>query len=250
MFEYGSKFALEITSIIQPACDKRDLIDKDLYKMRKEVVSRELETIVPKIEMCFKHHTGLDIVIRNVPSIKNAFAVFKFNKNGTGKLNKYIDERLFQTDKMKPKMAEELIKLASTFEEDIINMSAIDEEIARCFEFTINCDFISFLCAETEVNLKISDFSAEEVTSILLHELGHILNSVKRMGMKKYAFEMQKKHFTYFTKNASPEEKLKLSKIVVKTMQKEKSKGEAVLVLDNVTKEMGEILKLKKKVLI
>lgn len=238
MSEHESALALQISELFQTVCDQRDLVDKDLQKLRKEVVLKELQRALPKLEILLKKEIGIDINISNSDGCQDILIAIDMDKNGLGTLDRYIDNRFYNNKDIKIRTAQELQKISSNIQGDIISFKEVDDTIARCFQFSLRGDFSGFLCAYSEINNNINDFSAKEITAYVIHEVGHVISCCKRLGNYKYSYELQKEQYKFFVKNATYEEKIKVLKSTVATMKKTNKNKEATLVLDNLTKEM------------
>lgn len=238
MSEHESALALQISELFQTVCDQRDLVDKDLQKLRKEVVLKELQRALPKLEILLKKEIGIDINITNSDGCQDILIAIDMDKNGLGTLDRYIDNRFYNNKNIKIRTAQELQKISSNIQGDVISFKEVDDTIARCFQFSLSADFSGFLCAYSEINNNINDYSAKEIAALVLHEVGHVISCCKRLGNYKYSYELQKEQYKFFTKNATYEEKIKALKSTVATMKKTNKNKEATLVLDNLTKEM------------
>jgi len=241
MTDFRSKLANDITEEFQKVCDKRDLVAVELQKLRKEVVMRELNTCLIKVEKIVLSHLQLPITLVNVDGCRGGFISINTDSKGTGGLDKYVTERFYHKNTTKPKTANEFIKISENTKKDFTSFEGVDDDVAKHFEFKLMCDFSGFFCAKSEWSLMVDDYTAEECTAILLHEMGHAISMTKRLGSTKYNFVCQKEHFNYFLNNSSGEEKKKLADYYLKVERKKNNPDkDVVLTLDSIPRELLE----------
>jgi len=241
MTDFRSKLANDITEEFQKVCDKRDIVAVELQKLRKEVVMRELDRCLINIEKIVLQHLQIPIAVVNIDGGRSGYMSIDMNTKGARGLEKYVTERFYHKNTIRPKTAAEFIKISENTKQDFASFQGVEEDVADCFSFKLMGDFSGFLCAKSEWNIMVEDFTAEECTAIVLHEMGHAISCCKRLGYAKYNFICQKEHYSYFMNNSSGAEKKKLADYYLKVEKKKaKPDKDVLLTLDAIPRELLE----------
>lgn len=202
-----AKLGSEIESAIQKLCDVRDS-EPDKSK-RTDVMSRKITPVLKELGSILSNYYRIQCKVCNKLGIRDAY-IQMYGPNDH-KITKVIDDRWYQKPDIKPTTAEQLSKFNKSLLNDLyLGDTDLDKgDLLYGFRFDITVDFIGFLNTSNEISVGIEDFTAAEVTAIILHELGHFISLCKRFDRSKLAIQIAKEHYSYFNKYATPEEKKK-----------------------------------------
>lgn len=230
-----SKFGLELDKLWQSVIDYRDteLKSDTSYASRKRKISRFFDANVgPKFISTVYKYTGLTITdVKVLDTFYNgSFCTWIYlgsdnSQKGTlqieniingGYLKRYWGSMLGDTNVF---TAEQLMKLASSYDaiHGCIKPEMRDEvkKIARC---RIGFDVVLGFLIEDLLpkNSEVKNFTARELTAIMLHEIGHNLTLIEHAGdMYAHTASFDYLSRAFVAKNAgNGAEAMKLAKMV------------------------------------
>lgn len=218
----GDALGQEIEALFQIVSDKKESISINEPGTRKRVTEESFQYIIADLEKIIKRHLNLDISIKYLSDSKTC-GVVTIPNSSLLTIGRDIDHiRLYHTSNTNPKTASDLIKIMEAVRRDEV----VDPErlIKKYFKFELIYDIVGFMCCRSEYNENLSELTAGEVTADILHELGHAINNLRRVGSIRSKLEVAKTHYQYFIENSSNEEKQKLASHLI---QVEKTKKQS-----------------------
>lgn len=196
-FQGASKFALELTELFQSVLDYRDSrrgkstnIKSDVYKYHMDNVPKAFSNIVFKhtglIVESFKTSTELDFGYACLMSFGSD--VEKGSPLAHNAIAKYSGKKVDYYGHV-PESEEEIEKTLENISSKIDTVKGMlnDTKFAGIEKVDhMYCDiyfcYISAYLMNDSVHIEAPEFEAQEITAIMLHEIGHMLSAVEHAG--------------------------------------------------------------------
>lgn len=205
----GDTLGQEIEALFQIIHEKKEEIPITNHDTRRRVTEEGFRYIITDLEKIIKRHLNLDISVKYLSDSKMC-AVLTVPNESLMQIGKDIDHvRMHHTKATNPKTAADLIKVMETVKTDQIDDP--EQLIKKYFKFELIYDIVAFMCCRSEYNENLSEFTPGEIAADILHELGHAIYNLRRVGSVRAKLDIAKTHYKYFIENASNEEKQKLA---------------------------------------
>ena len=229
-FQPRSKFSQELISIMKELKEYPytlpDNINKDFIKIFRSTLNYFEKTITPKLQKCIYTHTGIviDTVICEYPNNEPMYTADFAMTMGKIEKNKFKPEKWFasakdiisgyssKTSNINVETADELNNLLARFDDEVGRFKLPDNRMIDEPNMLLFFDIVSVCFAEQVVHENIASFTAEEASAIILHEVGHCINTLSYAKYTCYSIDILKKAFKHFEDYASVEEKIKFIK--------------------------------------
>lgn len=182
---------------------------------------------VPKLQKCVHMHTGLNIekVICRDTYPRNEACYTGFYGTTVGKIDKeglrsekwFINiERVIAGGATKTALttvetSDQLNNLIAKFD-DTVGRFQVDTKIQNLVNVILIVDLVSMCFVEQVLHDKLISFTSEEITAIILHELGHMIGTISYAKYTNYSIEVMRNAFEHFDTYAKDEEKIKFLK--------------------------------------
>lgn len=230
-FQPNSKLSQELIAIFNdlkkfPSTLPNDPA-KDFNKYFLETLNYFEKVTTPKLQKSIHIHTGLNVekIICRETYPKNeacytgffATTVGKLDKNGLRSEKWFINiERIVaggatKTAHTSVETADQLNNLIAKFD-DTVGRFQVDTKIQDLVNVILIVDLVSICFVEQVLHEKLSSYTSEETTAIILHELGHVIGAISYAKYTNYSIEVIRKAFEHFDTYASEEEKIKFIK--------------------------------------
>jgi len=218
-FQVDTKFADSIRDIYQDIINYREVQrgNKNIVKLVLEYAKKKIQDEFPKL---WKQHLGVELkTITFSSNISFLFAMQPVLGNNTT-LGKIIDSMTGNTLYAKninfsKNTLEEIKKISMSFDRTkgkITATSFLKKNISMNFFFD---PYIAFLMRDT-LHVNLDYMTAEEITGITLHEVGHMMSLLEHCGDLFYQVSLNVAIIKSFAKTAPLSEKVKLTKEMLK----------------------------------
>lgn len=194
-FQVKSPLATELVAIFQDVINfKAKLTNYDLVKKAKLVEEYCIAVALPKVCVTIKKNTGIPVakifVSRRFSAMFACCVDFGKDKglNMYTTIQRYsgielneLEKEYISSLKVKRLTAKDLDKMAASFDRKTGKMS-IDKIAGLDISFILYFDYnAAFLVKET-AHVKCEEMTAEEITAIVLHEIGHMMTMFEHAG--------------------------------------------------------------------
>lgn len=227
MFQSDQRFAKELSSIIQKIIDYKTLLAGDPQQVSKTITYCKF-MFSGEIAKCIKTHTGLEIKqmsFSNEPDGKfcTITKISSEYSDNVGKRAEHIIDRFSDTNQKRihdywmkrleltPKTAEEMEATTNALNLATGRWENNGEDVLPITIYLHLDLFTGFLARET-IHTKLEALTAREVTSMLMHELGHTLSLIERASDWYLRMQLHQNAYNFFKANASTVEQLKYVK--------------------------------------
>ncbi len=220
----GSPLANEMIQIFQEVIDKRESISTTVDRVR-EIPKYVKDVTVNKLTAAIKKHTGITCTnVKLSRHLDMGFACLmnfgdKWGLTAHDVINRYSG---METDvqiqywmrelNIQPRTAEDMRIVAESLNRETGKFTVTTMKDKIPCTMTLYFDpYGSFLVKEcAHVNLEY--FTAEEITGIMLHEIGHMVSTMAHSADLCFRMQVYNRSMEYFLENASVQEKAKLLK--------------------------------------
>lgn len=229
-FQPNSKLSKELMEIFRELKEYPDTIKINPRTNFNDIFYDTLtffeKTTVPKFQKCVRAHTG--IIIEKVycrefyppktPLVTYSFFVACVKPNQDPKkltATKWWEDALdvisgaaSKEAHVKAESAAQMEKVISNFDDEVGRFK-IAEDLDELITAHMGLDLGSMCFTDKILHEKLLPLTVEEITAIVLHELGHILATVSYLKYSHYSISTLKGSFEHFMKYAKDEEKSK-----------------------------------------
>ncbi len=220
----GSPLAIDLIRTFQAAIDKRESISTTTNRII-EVKKYANTVMVPAIKTIIKKHTGITCTnVRLSKRIDFGYACLmnfgdKYGLTAHDVINRYsgLDTNYMIIEYMRqngisPQSAADMQKIAESLSRDtgIFSVTKLPNKV-DCTMVMYFDPYSAFLAKECGHD-KCDYFTAEEITAVVLHEIGHMFTALAHSADKCFRSLVYNRSMEYFLQNATIPEKVKLAK--------------------------------------
>lgn len=220
----GSPLANELIQIFQEVIDKRETITSVTERV-KEIPKYVKDVTCTKLKNAIKKHTGITCTsVRLSKQLDMGYACLmnfgdKWGLTAHDVINRYSGQETSYMVKdwmrqlnITPRTAEDMRVVAESLNKETGKFTVTTLQDKTPCTMTLYFDpYGSFLIKEcSHVNFEY--FTAEEITGIILHEIGHMVSTLAHSADLCFRMQVYSSCMEYFLKEASNAEKAKLLK--------------------------------------
>lgn len=225
-FQHRSKFANAMTEVFQDVIDYRDSLEGSDRFIVKSVLAYTKSKLPNRFKKVVKTHVNLNVTKLHLSQYLDCmFAVLPNIATPDISLNTFYGYTGTILPEYTPTTAEELNKVSDTFSKELSRIGKDSVNINN-YNKPINCTMffdpnVAFLSKEL-IHTDLRRMTAEEIASIMMHEVGHMMSIIEHANKQYNVMEANKKALDYFNKYAPTKEKIKNNKKLLEQFKKDK----------------------------